>query len=304
LFAAFGAIYLIWGSTFLAIRFAIDTLPPLSMTGVRCLVAGLILYAYGRLRHGIRASAVHWATGILTGSMLFLVAQGGLAWAEQRVASGMAALLFTTMPLWMALLQVITSGARTVNGSIVAGLLLGLLGVALLLNPDLQGGEAIDLLGAAVILVGAGSWAVGSVLSSRLPHPTLLASRTGVSLIGGGVTLLLVGTAFGEFAGFTLDGVSLKSLLSLGYLILFGSVIAFAAYSWLLQRVRLTTLATHAYVNPAVAVALGTTLGHEPFTLRTVLAGSLVVGAVIMTLAGSTRIQTPQGASLHTCRPP
>jgi drug/metabolite transporter (DMT)-like permease len=283
---ALGAVYLIWGSTYLAIRFAIETIPPFLMAAARYLTAGALLYGWARLRGAPRPSRVHWRSAVVIGAFLLLGGNGGVVWAEQRVDSGLAALLVSTEPLWLVLLFWLGSGRKRLDPRIVAGLLLGFLGVALLVRPG--AGSSVDPLGAAVVVLAALSWAWGSLYGQRVPFPASPLVTTGMQMLGGGVLLLAASILTGEPAGFDLEAVSLRSLLALAYLTVFGAIVAFTAYVWLMRSAPPVLVSTYAYVNPVVAVILGWALADEPLT-----AGTLGAAAVI--LAGVALITTAQG---------
>lgn len=292
---AFAAIYLIWGSTFLAIRYAIETLPPFFMMGCRSLLAGVSLYGWARLRGGGGPPGAHWAAAAVMGTLLFVGGHGALAWGEQRVPSGIAALIMATIPLWMTLLQALHRGGRAPTGRAAVGLVLGFGGIALLAEPvELLGGTPVDLTGAGVLLLGAFSWSVGSVFSRgvRLPgSPTLTAAMT---LLSGGMLLLLISRLSGE----TVDtaAVSARSLMALTYLAVFGSIIAFAAYVWLLRVTSPARVSTYAFVNPAVAVLLGSVVGGEPLTLQILTASFLMIAGVAAIVAAPRLVaEKPMG---------
>ncbi len=280
--AAFAAIYLIWGSTYLAIRFAIETLPPFLMAGTRFLIAGAALYLWAR-GHGVpRPVGVHWKATAIVGGLLLLGGNGGVVWAEQRVASSLAALLVATVPLWMVLLDWIWHHNRRPNSGTAAGLALGFAGIVLLIGPgELAGGNGVDGVGASVLILSTLCWATGSIYSRRasLPPSPLLA--TAMEMLAGGTLLLIVGSASGEWMKVKLDAVSLRSALAFGYLIVFGSLVGFSAYVWLLRVSTPARVSTYAYVNPVVAVSLGWALAGEPITLRTLLAAAIIVTAVV-----------------------
>lgn len=281
--AAFAAVYLIWGSTYLAIRFAIETMPPLFMAGVRYLIAGAVLYAWMRLRGTPPAARYHWVSAAIVGGLLLLGGNGGVVWAEQRVPSGLTALMITTVPLWMALLSWFRPNGLRPSRVVAVGLLVGFAGVALLVGPgELAGGSHIDLLGATVLILAALSWAAGSLYSrhARFPHSALLA--TAMEMLAGGALLLLAGSVAGEWARLDLEAVSLKSTLAFIYLIVFGSLVGFSAYIWLLRVTTPARVSTYAYVNPVVAVFLGWALAGEPLTPRTGIAAAIIIGAVVL----------------------
>lgn len=276
---ALATVYVIWGSTYLAIRFAIETLPPFGMAGVRFLVSGAMLYAWSRWRGAPRPSRVNWTSAALIGGLLLLGGNGGVVWAEQRVDSGLAALLVSTVPIWMVLFEWLRRGGTRPTVGVVAGMALGFAGLILLVRPGAGGGAAgIDPLGAIVLLAACVSWAWGSLKSRfvQLPESPLMA--TGLEMLAGGAMLLAVGLLTGEAASFDPAAVSTRSLLALGYLVMFGSLAGFTAYVWLLRVASPALVSTYAYVNPVVAVFLGWALANEPLT-----GGMLGAAAVILT---------------------
>jgi drug/metabolite transporter (DMT)-like permease len=289
LLLAFAAIYLIWGSTYLAIRVALEGFPPFLLMGVRSVAAGSVLYLWARRRGGEAPSGRQWRGAAICGALLFLVGHGGLAWGQERVASGIAALLLTTEPFWIVLLGWKFAGESKPTGRAVAGLVVGILGLGLLMGPnELQGEASVDPLGAAVILVGAFSWAGGALYSrtARLPRSPVLSA--GMQLMAGGFLLLVVALATGQAAEMTESTGAFRPVAALGYLIVFGSVLGFSAYIWLLRVVSPTQVATHTLVNPVVAVLLGWALLHEPLTATTVVASAVIVAGV-----GLVVIRTP-----------
>lgn len=283
---ALGSVYLIWGSTYLAIRFAIETIPPFLMAATRYLAAGALIYGWARLRGAERPKLLHWRSAVTLGAFLLLAGNGGVVWAEQRVSSGLAALLISTEPIWIVFLVWLRSGRERPHPRVLAGLLLGLVGLVMLVRPSPAGG--VDLLGAAAILVASLSWAWGSLYGQRAPLPSSQLAATGMQMLGGGALLLLASTLAGEPARFDGAAVSLRSALSLGYLIVFGAVVAFTAYVWLLRVAPPVLVSTYAYVNPVVAVFLGWALAGEPLA-----AGTLGAAAVILT--GVALISTAPG---------
>jgi drug/metabolite transporter (DMT)-like permease len=277
---SFFAIYVIWGSTYLAIRHAVETIPPLATAGVRHLIAGLILFTWaGGWR--VRLTRAEWGASVVVGVLFFLVGHGTLHWAEQIVPSGIAALLVATEPLWVAVLMPPAQGARF-TPRVVGGLLAGLVGVALLVPPEsLQRGSA-QLVGVAAILVGALSWSLGIWYSARAPLPRDPFLRAGTTLLCGAALLLVSSVVAGETARLDVGAISMASLAGLAYLIVFGSVVAFSAYYWLLQRRPATLVATHTFVNPVVAVLLGWLLAGEALTARILGATGLILAAVLL----------------------
>lgn len=287
---ALAAVYLIWGSTYLAIRFAIETLPPFLMASARFLVAGGLLYGWARWKGAPRPSFVHWRSAALIGMFLLLGGNGGVVWAEQRVESGLAALLVAIEPLWIVLLVWLRPGGNRPTMRVVGGLLMGFAGLVLLVKPSPATG-GVDLLGAAVIVLAAMSWAWGSLYGQRAKLPESPLLTTGMQMLCGGGLLFLASLVAGEPAGFDPAAVSLRSVLALGYLLVFGSLVAFTAYVWLLRVTSPVLVSTYAYVNPVVAVLLGWVLADEPLT-----AGTLVAAAVI--LSGVALISSSQAKSM------
>jgi drug/metabolite transporter (DMT)-like permease len=292
LIAAFAAIYLIWGSTYLAIRFAIETLPPFLMTAVRFLAAGAAMYLWARVRGVKKPTRSQWLAATLVGVLMLSVGVGGVSWAELRVPSGAAALIVTVGPLWMVLVDWLFFGGERPGGRVVFGILLGFSGVALLIGPEnLAGAGRIDLLGAGAILLGTVTWSFGSLYSrgSHLPASPILA--IGMEMLAGGAVLLLVALAFGEIARFEIAQTSARSLLATGYLAVFGSIVALSAYLWLLKVDSPARVITHAYVNPVVAVFLGWALADEPLNTRTLVATAVIIaGVLVITRRGRPRI--------------
>ena len=290
--AAFGAVYLIWGSTYLGIRLAIDTIPPLTMAGVRFVIAGTLMYGWMRWRGARqrlpgqrlpRPSAVHWRSALILGGLMLLGGNGGVTWAEQRVPTGLVALLIGTVPLWMALLEALRRGGTRPAGRTVLGLVLGFGGVAWLVGPGTRlAGPGVDLVGAGVVLAGALAWAAGSLYSRRAPQPAGGLTGTAMEMQAGGVLLLLAGGLSGEWQRLNLAAVSLQSLLAMGYLVIFGSIVAFTAYLWLLRNTTPARASTYAYVNPVVAVFLGWAVLGEALTPQIGLAMVVILAGVVL----------------------
>ena len=282
LVAGFAAVYILWGSTYLAIRFAVESFPPFVMAGTRHLTAGVLLFAWLRARGTPLPERRHWRSAAIIGALLLLGGNGLVSWAEQRVPSGLAALIVASVPIWMAIVQGVQRRRRP-SGPVVAGLLLGLGGLVLLVLPGrFGGGGHVDALGAAALLFAALSWVIGSLYSRRasLPSSTLLAIS--MEMICGGVILWVVGLGVGEASRLHAGAITLRSTLSLGYLIVFGSLIGFSAYIWLLKVTTPARVTTYAYVNPVVAVMLGWAFAGEALTLRIGLAAAAIVGAVAL----------------------
>ncbi len=274
---SFLSIYLIWGSTYLAIRYAVETIPPLYTAGIRHLIAGLILLAWC-LAKRLRPTWAQVRASFIIGAFFFLGGHGSLHWAEQKVPSGLASLLIASEPLWVFLLFAIVAKRWRSNATLLAGLVLGFGGVGLLMGRSaLTAGPGV-FLGSLAILVGAVSWSVG-IVYSRQSH------------LSGHPLLLTTLSIAGEYRGFSLASVSTRSWLALGYLIFFGSVVAFTAYNWLLEHYSPTLVATHTYVNPIVAVLLGWLVAGEAVTLNVLLSTALVIGAVMLVDRGTTLLK-------------
>ena len=267
---AFSAIFVVWGSTYLAIKYAVAEIPPLLTAGVRHLIAGsiMLLWAYSK---GQRASVIEWGHSAVVGALFFLVGHGTLHWAERFVPSGVAALLIATEPVWIALLLAMTGRARLRSRSL-GGLLLGLIGVGVVVGVDPASGTSP--LGTITVVVGAIAWSAGVVYSQRAPLPPDATMRTATTLLTGAALTLGVSGAAGEFGHVRMP--SFLAIASLAYLIVFGSILAFTAYFWLLERYSATLVATHTFVNPAVAVVLGWAIGGEA------MSASLIVGLVLI----------------------
>jgi drug/metabolite transporter (DMT)-like permease len=282
---AFAAVYLIWGSTYLAIRWAIDDVPPFLMAAARFLAAGGAMFLWARARGAAAPQPRHWGSATLVGGLMLLGGNGGVVWSEQHIPSGVTALIVAAVPLWMALLQGVTGNGRPGLWT-WAGIALGIVGIAVLVGPDaFRGGSRMSLVATAVLVFASLSWSVGSLLAHRVSLPASPVMATGMEMIGGGALLALLGFATGEGARLDLAAVSARSALSLAYLVVFGSIVGFTAYIWLLKMCAPSRVATYAFVNPVVAVLLGWAFAGEPFGARTALATTVIVAAVaIITL--------------------
>ncbi|MGD9905352.1 MAG: EamA family transporter [Vicinamibacterales bacterium] len=286
--AAFLLIYLLWGSNFLAIRYAIETIPPFLLMGIRSTLAGLCLYAWARARSAPSPTFTHWRAAARVGVFLFLGCHGLLAWAQGRVPSGMAALGMATLPLWMTLLDWLWAGASRPSNAVWLGLGLGLVGLTVLVGPGSWGG-AVDPIGLLVIQVSGFSWALGSITARRSNLPRSVVLSTGMQLIAGGASLMVVALALGEVATFDVRAVSWRSLGGFTYMVVAASIVAFTAYVWLLRVSTPSRVGSYAFVNPLVAVLLGSAVGGEPLTERTALAAALILAAVAAILTGRRR---------------
>lgn len=284
---AFAAVYLIWGSTYLTIRLAIDTMPPLLMAGARFLIAGLILFAFTHRRGAPRERLTwrQWRAATIIGFCLLLGGNGIVTWGEQYVHTGLAALIVATVPLWMAILAPLFGGAW-VRRSAAVGVVIGLAGVVLLLRP---GGAAPTEWQTFIVPLSPLLWACGSLYAQRAPMPRQALTATAMEMIAGGLLLGIAGLALGEAGHTHLNAVSGQSLFAFVYLIVFGSLVAYTAYIWLLHHVSATAVSTYAYVNPLVAVLLGAWVLSEQITWLTVVAGLMIIAAVALILSSRAR---------------
>ena len=285
----FFAIYVIWGSTYLAIRYAVETIPPLYTAGFRHLIAGTILLFWCLIK-GMRPTWAQIRASVVIGFFFFLLGHGLLHWAEKVVPSGTASLLIAVEPIVVFLLS--SAAARTwkLNGMLVTGILLGLAGVGLLVRGNGSDAAIGSKLGAVAVLAGAIAWSIGIIYSRRSKLSGSPLPLSALSLLAGAVMLITVGTAAGEARGFSLSQVAARSWLGLGYLIVFGSVIAFTAYNWLLEHFSPTLVATHTYINPVVAVLLGWAYGGEVITAKVATAAAMVIAAVVLVDRGTNQL--------------
>ena len=274
----FAAVYILWGSTYLGIRFAVASIPPLLMAGTRFFAAGCILYALVRLRGAERPASTHWRSAAILGGLLLLGGNGLVSIAEQTVPSGIAALIVAAVPFWMVLLNALEQRTQP-KLSVVAGLVLGIVGLAILVLPGRSAGQ-VDPLGVGFLLAASFSWAVGSLYAPRAHLPASTFLGIAMEMIAGGVLLWLVGLATSEGVVPHVDGVTLKSVLALLYLTIFGSLLGFSAYVWLLKVTTPARASTYAFVNPVIAVILGWALAGETLNARILLAGAIIVAAV------------------------
>jgi drug/metabolite transporter (DMT)-like permease len=297
LIAAFAAVYVIWGSTYLAIRFAVQTLPPLLMASARFVIAGLIVLLWARFRDGEPwPRRIEWRIGLISGALLLLGGNGGVSWAEQRVPSGIAALLVAVVPVFMVLLEWLRPGGTRPRAAVFVGVGLGLAGLVLLVGPGALRGGGGDVVGPLVLVLASLSWAAGSLYTKFTPSSASGTMATGAQMLAGGLALLAAAIVAGEPAQLDLAHVSTSSLVSFLYLLTFGSLIGFTAYVYLLAHTTAAKAATYAYVNPVVAVLLGWAIGHEAVTSRTVLAAAVILaGVAIITITRDTRPLTRTG---------
>jgi drug/metabolite transporter (DMT)-like permease len=281
--AAFAAVYIVWGSTYLAIRYAVDTMPPFLMAGARFIASGVILYAWARRRGAPKPNGREWRDAIVTGVLMLCLGNGAVGWAEQRVPSGLAALLVAVVPLWMVVIDWARPNGERPRALVIAGVVVGLVGLYVLVGPTaLTGGETADLVGAVVLIGASLAWACGSIFNRYGARPESAALSTGLQMIGGSVALVVIGLIRGEGTQLHLSQVSVQSWIGWIYLVTFGSLVGFTAYIYLLKTVSPAKASTYAYVNPLVAVFLGWAIARESVTARTIAAAAIILTGVAM----------------------
>ena len=283
LLLAFAAIYVIWGSTYLAIRIAIETIPPFTMAAVRFLTAGAVLYPWARyVRKAPAPTPEQWRNTALLGALLLTVGNGAVVWAEQWVPSGLVALLVGMLPLWMVLVDWLWGSGRRPGALLIAGLVWGLFGVGLLAGGGFGSESPLALVGVLVVMVGEVAWAYGSIRARTIALPSRMPLSIAMQMLWGGLLLLVVGIVAGEPGRIDFAAISTRSIVATAYLAVFGSLIAFSAFLWLNSVVSPARVSTYAYVNPVVALLLGWGFAGEPLTGRTVLAAAVILSAVVL----------------------
>jgi len=287
--AAYVAIWVFWGSSYLAIRYAVETLPPFLFSSVRYLIAGGLLYAVARLRGAAAPTRAQWGQAAIMGALFLLLGNGLVVWSEQRITSGIAAMVCTTEPLWIVLID---SGrlARRPSLRTFIGLIAGFIGVALLVRPFGDGAiQTVDPWSALAALLGTVAWAAGAVYTAALEpstRPRSPAIASGAQMLAGGALLLATSVVRGEPERFSIHGASTTSIVAFAYLVIGCSLIAFMAYDWLLRHEPSSRVATHAFINPVIAVAIGCTIGQEQLTLSTLIASLVIVASVVLIVIG------------------
>jgi len=295
---AFGAVYVVWGSTYLAIRVGIESFPPFVLAGLRHLVAGLILFPVVRWKTGVRPTAANWKAAVIVGFLLLFIGNGGVSWAEQLVPSGVTALLVATVSLWLVIVDWLRPRGNRPGPKVIIGLVMGFAGLLLLVGPShLGGSERVNPLGAGVLVFASFAWACGSLYAKHGGMPASPMLGVAMQSLTGGVILLIVALLTGEFRGFHFGAISLRSWFALVYLIAFGSGIGFSAYIYILHKSTAARVATYAFVNPVVALFLGWLIVGEAITLRTILAAAVILTAVILVITAphpvSARLKEP-----------
>ncbi len=287
--AAFAAVYLIWGSTFLAIHYAIESYPPFLMLGVRFGLAGALMYGVLRYRGHVKPSRSHMRSSIWMGVLLLFVGTGSIAWAEAYIPTGLAAMLIATVPMWVVLLEWLWLKGPKPAPRILFALGTGLVGVAVVVQPPAQvAGDISYFVAIGVSLLAAFSWSFGSLLGRKMELPESPFMGAALQMMAGGVVLSLFGIITGELSRISLSSITLTSSMAVLYLLLFGSLVAFSAYVWLMHHVSASRLSTHAFVNPIVAVLMGTLVAGEALTIRIGISGVLLVTAVVVIVGAGT----------------
>ncbi|MEX1172469.1 MAG: EamA family transporter [Chloroflexota bacterium] len=301
-------LYLVWGSTYLAISVAVDTIPPFLMAGARFLLAGAALLAWTVVRGGrdfVPPTRREWRDSAIVGALLLGGGMGSVAWGEQTIPSGIAALLVALMPVWVAVFGGIFLGERLPRMA-VAGIIVGFIGVAILVGPTALGSAgALDPAGVVALIISPIAWSIGSLFASHravLPRRPLV--NTGAQMVTGGGVLMVMALVSGEFGRFTPAAISGESLAAFAYLAIIGSLLAFTAYGWLLRVAPLPLIATYAYVNPVVAVILGSIILREAIEVRTLVAGAVIVAAVALIVTARSRMAGPRDARRAVSAPP
>ena len=306
--AAFAAIYIVWGSTYLGIKYAIETFPPFIMAGTRFLFAGAVLYLIAtRTAEYEKPKAIHWRTSLIVGTLLLLGGNGGVVIAQHYISSSLAALLVATEPFWIVILSWLWLKNGRPDWRVALGLVIGFVGVAMLITgQNIEGGFLnggfYQWLGTFAVLAAAMSWAAGSIYGLKSPVPKSSLLTAGMQMIAGGAMLLMVSLLKGEWWSFDVAAVSTRSWLAVGYLIVFGSLIGFTAYSWLLKNAQPSMVATYAYVNPVVAVLLGWGIAGESLTAQMLAGAAIVVVSVALVTRQKPKAEGEQAAGIEIHR--
>jgi drug/metabolite transporter (DMT)-like permease len=295
---AFACTYFIWGSTYLAIKIGLETMPPFLMAGIRNLAAGIVLYSFERVRGHKNPTGKQLLNGIIIGFFMLLIGNGFLTFAELRVPSGLTALLVSSSPMWFLLFEWLKPHGEKPKPWVISGVILGFGGIALLIAPDKYSSTNVDLLGAGILIFSSISWVIGSLISKEADIPKSPFMTTSLQMMAGGLFMLCTSFIMGEYHGLNILNFSLRSILAMTYLAIFGSLIAFSAYIWLLRILPPALVSTSSFVNPAVAVFIGWALGGEEITVKIILATLIIILAVIIITINNLKKQSPQKVTI------
>ena len=281
-------VYFVWGATYLAIRYVVESMPPFIAAGARFFLAGLLMYTFSRVSGTRGPTRNQWRSAFIIGLLLMVGGNGSVSWAEQKVPSGVASLIIATVPLWMVLIDIIRPSSQTPGIRSLVGIAIGFFGIFLLIGPAnlLGNSRGIDAIGSAVLLVASISWASGSIYNREADLPESPLLGTGMAMICGGISLLLLGITSGEWGRLEISSITPQAWIGFLYLVIFGSLVAFVAYLWLLRVAPTSLVSTYAYVNPLVALALGTLIADEPLTARITISAIIVLFAVVLINCG------------------
>lgn len=290
------SLYIIWGSTYLAILFAVETIPPFISAGIRFLISGAILFLWRWLAHDPMPTRIQWRSAAIVGTLLLLGGNGLVSWSEQLIPSGIAALLIGTVPLWLVLIEALRPGGTKASWQAILGLAIGFAGVLVLVGPaELTGKtQQFNFLGVLVCLIAAVLWSFGSIYSRSSDLPKSALMTTGMEMLAGSIGLFLVASLSGEWKHFSIYDISQKSFYGLIYLITIGSLVGFVSYAWLLKNAPVPLVATYAYVNPLVAILLGTFFANELLTPRMILAAIIIIGSVVFINTSGNKSKIPE----------
>jgi len=279
------AVYLVWGSTYLAIRFVVESIPPLFSAGLRFLISGAILYFWRRSQGDPAPSRVQWRAAAIIGLLLLLGGNGGLVWAEQYIPSGISSLFIATTPLWMVLIDSLRPGGKSPGWLTWLGVLFGLAGIVLLIAPwqnGFSGASHLNPFGVAALLFAAFSWTIGSLYSRKAPLPASPLLYTGMEMLAGCASLFVLSGLTGEWTRLDLSVIQPRSLWGLAYLIFFGSLIGFVSYTWLLRNAPTPLVSTYAYINPLIAILLGVLFADESLNIWMIISAAIIIGSVVI----------------------
>lgn len=300
LISAFAAVYIVWGSTYLAIKYAIISFPPFLMAGFRFLISAVIIFGVARLFSKEKIKLAHWKDAFIVGGALLLGGNGGVVWAEQVVPSGLTALIVATVPIWMVLFDWMHPHGEKPTLKIILGLAFGFTGLLIMISPSsILSGESVNLYGAGALLLATCSWAWGSVYSRRANFPKSKLLTVAMEMAAGGLLLVVTGSLFGEWTTLHLTNLSPHSITAFIYLIAVGSVVGFTAYIWLLEATGPARASTYAYVNPVIAVILGWLIAGEEISGRIIISAVFIILGVVFIITKKEFFRSKKNAKLE-----